>query len=253
MLAKSSVAGDTSGDHHGTGRVVATGLEQRLSKDPDGGVLETGGQVENGPGYGLFALPIPDGQFPAEVFLGVAQYRGLDSGKAEIQLAVIDTRDGQLDCMGVSPPGQALDDGSTGIAEAQELGDLVEGFSGRIVPGPSQEPVAGLFLNPKTQAVYPIQAGVSSRDNQCQGGQEFFQVCRLRLPWFLPEGQGNGENMSFQVVHGYQRKIEAETQGLGVIDSHQERADQSGPLSYRYAVQIPRLDSGFPAGCLDDG
>ena len=160
MLAKGSIAGDTPRDHDGTGWVVETGFEQRLSKDLDGGVLKTGRQIENGPGYGLFAIPVPGRQFPAEVFLSVAQYRGLDSGKAEIQLSVVDARDGQLDRMGVSTPGQPLDYGSTGIAEAEELGDLVEGFSGRIVPGPSQEPVAGLFVDLKPQTFDPVQAGV---------------------------------------------------------------------------------------------
>ena len=58
--------------------------------------------------------------------------------------------------------------------------------------------------------------------------------------------------MSFQVMHGHQRKIETETQSLGVVDPNQERSDQSGALSYRNAIQIPRPDSGVPQGGPDD-
>lgn len=59
--------------------------------------------------------------------------------------------------------------------------------------------------------------------------------------------------MSFQVMHSYQGKIETETQGLGVVDPHQERTDQSGALSYRHTIQIHWSDSGFAKRGLDHG
>ena len=59
--------------------------------------------------------------------------------------------------------------------------------------------------------------------------------------------------MSFQVMHGYQGNIEGEAQGLGVVDPHQKRTNQSGTLSYRHTVQIPKLNFGFAQGGLDDG
>ncbi len=52
-----------------------------------------------------------------------------------------DLREGKGYGMGVAVQGEVVDPGATGIAEAEELGDLVVGFAGGVVDGAADEGV----------------------------------------------------------------------------------------------------------------
>ncbi len=46
-----------------------------------------------------------------------------------------DLGEGELYGVGVAVGGEVVDPGAAGVAEAEELGDLVEGFAGGVVDG----------------------------------------------------------------------------------------------------------------------
>ncbi len=53
----------------------------------------------------------------------------------ELGRAVFDGAEVEGDGTGVAVGGEGVDPGATGVAEAEELGDLIEGFAGGIVYG----------------------------------------------------------------------------------------------------------------------
>ncbi len=52
-----------------------------------------------------------------------------------------DLRECERDGLGVAKFGEGVDPGTAGIAEAEELGDFIEGFSGCVVDGAADEGV----------------------------------------------------------------------------------------------------------------
>ena len=52
-----------------------------------------------------------------------------------------DLREGERDGVRVAEFGEGVDPGTAGIAEAEELGDFIEGFSGSVVDGAADEGV----------------------------------------------------------------------------------------------------------------
>ena len=82
---------------------------------------------------------------------------------------------------------ELLDDRAARIAQAEELGDLVEGFAGRVVPRPAEEP-AGKLLFEK------IKRRVAARDEKGEGGKRDVPV--------LQEG---GFDMALEMVDADER------------------------------------------------
>ena len=61
--------------------------------------------------------------------------------------------------------GEGVDPGASGIAEAEELGDLVEGFAGGVVDGAADKGVGPGAVG----GAGKIEVGVAAGDDQCQG------------------------------------------------------------------------------------
>ena len=59
---------------------------------------------------------------------------------AEVKLG-FDLREGKGNGVGVAVQGEGVDPGATGVAETEELGDLVVGFAGGVVDGAADEGV----------------------------------------------------------------------------------------------------------------
>ena len=95
-------------------------------------------------------------------------FGGLRSGGLARQVELwLDLREREGDGVGVAVLGEGVDPGASGIAEAKELGYLVEGFAGGIVEGAADEGVAPGVVGGAGE----IEVGVAAGDDQgeCRG------------------------------------------------------------------------------------
>ncbi len=60
-------------------------------------------------------------------------------------------------------------------------------------------------------------------------------------------------NVSFQVIDTDQRFAERYRQGLAIDEAHQQRPNQSRPLSDCDALDVVQRRSGLPTGFINDG
>ena len=157
--AELAVGGDAAGDEQAVRAVVLGGGEGLAAEVVDDGALEAGDEVE-----GL--LVAESGRASAGlhrsaascwrraamdcghvVGFDVAEDGGLDAAEAEEEWALrrragrsrwrfgFDLREGEGYGAGVAVGGEVVDPGAAGVAEAEQLGDLVEGFAGGVVDG----------------------------------------------------------------------------------------------------------------------
>jgi hypothetical protein len=66
-------------------------------------------------------------------------HRGLQAGKGKVQVAAVQQRARQREGRGVAKLGQPRQRRPAGVAQAQQLGRLVEGFAGGVVDGLAQQ------------------------------------------------------------------------------------------------------------------
>ena len=178
--AQFAIGGNSSGDEDAGDTEGFLGGEGLLQQIADDGVLKAGDEIEGlrvaggkclfeggsgesvGTGKEGFAAGLG---FRAEVVeLNVAENGRFDSGKreeeprvevcdgsgfgglgarglaAEVKLG-LDLREGEGNGAGVAVQGESVDPGATGIAEAEEFGDLVVCFAGGVVDGAADEGV----------------------------------------------------------------------------------------------------------------
>ena len=153
----------------------------------------------------------------AEVMgVDVAEDGGLDAAEGEVEVrafvvlvgafllvmpsrevAVFDLGEGEGDGAGVAVGGEGVDPGAAGVAEAEELGDLVVGFAGGVVDraayvavGPGA--IASLLLG-------EVEMGVAAGDDE--GEQREFH----RGFGALARLHQDGVDVAFEVVDGDQR------------------------------------------------
>ena len=229
------------------------GFAQQIADD---GVLEAGDEVERGgvavreglvegrPGWrsrtGKESVA-PGFSFGAQVVkLDVAQHRGLDAGKREeeawVELGdgcrfgsfgsrrisaqvdlVLDLGEGKRNGVGVAVKSELVNPGTAGIAEAEELGDLVVGLAGGIVEGAADEliiPGAGVRRG-------EVKVGVSAGNDESQGAVAKFGLAGLALM------EQNGVDVAFKVVHSDEGEALGEGEGFGVGDSDEESAGEA--------------------------
>ena len=162
---------------------VLGGGEGLAKEVADDGGLEAGDEVqglliaEGGGGFEVGAggeelLAGGDGG-GHRVGLDVAEDGSFDAGEGEVEagwsvgvgvLAGLDGVEVEGDGFGVAVGGEGVDPGAAGVAEAEELGDLVEGFAGGVVDGAADVrvgPGAGLGV-----LAGEVEVGVASRDDE---------------------------------------------------------------------------------------
>src|SRR5882724_6386976 len=107
-----------------------------------------------------------------------------------------------------------FDDGTARVAEAEQFGDLVEGFAGGVVAGLAEEAVL-------IALAYFEQVGMAAGDHQRKRGK------LDRRP--LAAGfEDHGMDVAFDVVDRDQRNAGGETETLGVSEADQQRPDEAG-------------------------
>jgi hypothetical protein len=130
--------------------------------------------------------------------------------------------------------GQRINPRATRVAQSQQLGYLVKGFSGCIVEGGAHVAISEVL------SLMPGQVKMSVAAGNHQGQGSAIAV----VEHFLLRHQ-NGVNMTLEVVDGDQRLAQGKGQRFGVSDAHQERARQAWTLSHGDGVKVREADAGF--------
>ena len=130
---------------------------------------------------------------------------------------------------GIGPPGfgQPCQGRPTGIAQAQQLGGLVEGFAGRIVYGLAQQLVA-------PDGLHPHQLGMPARHKQGHEGKRG-RICR----------QERRQQVALQMVHGQRRPTERLAQRRGEPRAHEQGTGQTRPLGESDHVDLAAVHAGL--------
>ena len=165
--------------------------------------------------------------------------------------AVFDLGEGEGDGAGIAVGGEGVDPGAPGVAEAEELGDLVVGFAGCVV-----DRSAYVAIDPGAVAsllLREVKMRVAAGDDEGQE-REFHRglgaIARLHQ---------DGVDMAFEVVDRDQRLVEAEGEGLGVGDADQQRTGEARAFGYGNGVEvgegdwIPGRSAGAGHRLADDG
>ncbi len=183
------------------------------------GRLERGAQVGE---------PRPRGRRPLP--LEVDRHRGLEPGEREVE-AVVEHGPGEGDRRRVALGGEAVDDGTTRIAEAEELGDLVVGLARRVVPGRPQDPVA-----PEPRHVHEF--GVAAGDQQRHVGDG-------RAAVVVVVCEEHREQVALHVVDPVEGQPRRQRQAAGRLDPDEQGAHQAGPVGHRQGVEVRKVEAGL--------
>ena len=231
--AQACIASDAASDDHGAGVDGRSGADGAAEQVVDDRLLKAGEEVERllgrdgepfvDRGVGRVQAesaalldfggevaglgPIEDGGFPAgeAVVLGIA----FGAGRGEV------AGEGE----GVAVGGELIDDGSAGVGEAEELGDLVIGFTGGIVAGAAEEAIVPAF-------VHFEQMRMAAADDQREHGEGGLGI------------HDGGVDVAFQMIDGDEGKPVGEGESLGVGDADQERADETGTFGDGDGIKI---------------
>ena len=199
------VCGDPAGDHQrGHGAGFAQCARQPVDQAVDRGLLETGGDI----GRAVRAA------------LHRAQHCAFQARKAEMRLGRSLQRAGQRHRAGIALERQPLDRRAAGIAEAQDLGGLVEGFAQRIVDRGGKAAVLPDAFDGEDLAM-------PARYQQQEIGKSEIAV-----------GQPGGKRVAFEVVDREQRLVRSHRQCLGADQPDHHPADQPGTRGRGNRVDI---------------
>jgi hypothetical protein len=157
--------------------------------------------------------------------LGLDPQGGLEAGEGEIRRPPPEHRPGEGEALGVAGLRHALDLGSAGIAEPQELGRLVEGLADGVVDGAAE---ANVVAHP----AHRHELGMPAGGEQQQVGE------------IEPVGQPGGERVRLQMVDREQGLVGHQRQGLGGDEPHQQPADQPRPRRHGDAVEVGEAGLG---------
>ena len=120
-----------------------------------------------------------------------------------------------------------VDLGPAGISEAYLAGNLVKGFTRRVILGPSQDLIHAVIADQD-------QMGVAAGDDQA--GEGWFQ---FGIRYVI------GADVALDVVHSDQRGSGRECQSFGGGDADEERADQARTVGDRDGIQVLKRLSRF--------
>ncbi len=149
----------------------------------------------------------------------------------------------ELDGPGVAVGGEGVDPGATGVAEAEEFGDLVKGFARRVV-----ERAADIAVGPGVGLLAgEVEVGVATTNDQ--GEDRELEGGLLAFAHFKQDGV----DVALEVVDGNEGLAEGKGQGFGVGDAHEQGAGEAGAFGDCNGVQVGELNAGTGDGFADDG
>ncbi len=155
---------------------------------------------------------------------------------------------------GIAEFGQRVDPRTTGIAEAEQLRDLIEGFARGVVHGASHQRVIPCSLRRAGQIKVRVPAGDNKRESRISAGLQTGvpgESVFDSLGWEtgctggvhaarsgLPLIQQHRVNVTFEMIHGNQRKMIRKSESLGVCNAHQKCTGKPGAGSHSDGIEI---------------
>ncbi len=155
--------------------------------------------------------------------LGLKPHRCFQAGKRKIRLGAAHHRARQRKALRIARRRGALDHRPTGVAEAEQLGDLVKSLACRVIDGGTQPQVIA-------NATYAKELAVAARHQQRQIGE--FQRVR----------EAGGQRVRFQMIDGAEGLARRQAQNLAGGKANQHTADQAGAGRRRNAIKITEPD-----------
>ena len=162
--------------------------------------------------------------------LGLDPHRRLQAGEREIRLRAAEHGPRQVEALGIAAAGLALDLRPARIAEAEELGDLVEGLADGVVDGGAEADVIA-------DAAHRDELRVPARDEEEQIGEAD------------AVGEPRRQRMALEVVDGEQRLAGDERQRLGGGQPDDARRRSApGPAAAAMPSRSAKLQAGLVHG-----
>ena len=217
------------------------------------------------------------------VQLDVAEDGGFKAGEAEEKLAVegfngrgdgsfgarcfafemrlgFDPGDAERNREWVAEVSQMINPRATGVTEAEQLGDLVEGLACGVVEGAPDELVTpGTEFRATVWRVGEKEVSVTAGDDESEGGHGqifglffclIFGLIFCLLPALFEE---DGVDVSFEVVDGDEGLREREGERLGVAEADQERTGESRAAGDGNGVEVAERDARLSERGAGDG
>ncbi len=160
-------------------------------------------------------------------------HRGLDAAEAEVEARPVEHRPREIEYARPAGRSQRGQRRSPRVAEAQELGSLVEGFPRRVVQRLPQDPVA-----PHT--LHLDQHGVAARHLQ----RDIREPRGARF-------ERRRQQVALEVVHPDHRRAQRVAQRARHAGAHQQRPDQAGSRRIGNPVNGLQRKSGLRQGLFD--
>ncbi|MCK7541387.1 MAG: hypothetical protein MZV63_66115 [Marinilabiliales bacterium] len=157
-----------------------------------------------------------------------------EPAEAEIEAPVLRPGHGEGEGLGVAALAQLFDHRPAGIAEAEELGDLVERLPRGVVARPAEELV-------RKRLVHLIEGRVSARDEKPQHG--------IGDGGILEEA---GLEVGIEVVDADEGFLVIVGQALGERETDEKRADEPGALGHGEEIDLPQAGVGPGQRLSDD-
>ncbi len=162
----------------------------------------------------------------------VVHDRGLQAREREV-VGPVGQRPRERDGLRVAVEADPVDHRPARVAEAEVAGDLVVGLAGGVVDGAAEHGVATVVLPVDD---HRVPAGHEEHDDrQLEGG-------------VLEHG---GVEVGLEVVHGHERHVPDQRQGLRRGDADEQRADEAGPVGGGDGVDLGVGDAGLHDGLGD--
>lgn len=171
-------------------------------------------------------------------FFKPAKDSRLQSTEAEVGRVALDLGDGKPDRSRIAIRGKFVDHRSARIAKAEELRHLVESLSSSIVSSFAEQAIVIAFANLK-------QVRVSAARHQRQRGE---LDGRAALAGF----HDHRMNVPLDMIHGNQRHMCGEAEGLCIGNADKKRPDETGPLGHCNRIDRRERDSSAPDGFAHD-
>ena len=165
---------------------------------------------------------------------------------------------------GLPNAGEGVDPGTAGIAEAEELGDFVEGFAGGVVNGAADEGVMPRAVG----GVREIEMRVAAGDDEGEGCASARRTVlidpspnrvtgvsldALRLCRGFALVEQDRVDVAFEMIDGDEWEVVGEGESLGVGDADEKRSGEAGAGGDGDGVEIGEREAGFGERGADDG
>jgi len=229
-LANTTIGRDTSTQSDLTDAGLFDSLLQLVHQDIDNGLLERSTKV-------ILVLFDEIGILLESIAQGIEE-RGLEAGEGVVE--PIDMRLGEFESVGISFVGQAIDDGTSRIAQSHYLGTFIEGFACGIVDGLPDDLHDLVTVDLDDLAV-------ASADEQAKERKGW------NLLWDIGFGYEMRHDMSLQVVDINHRDVEGRGQAFCKGKTYEQRAHQPGATGKGDGGEVFRLDAGTSDGFAYDG